>query len=190
MARKGASTTLARRHSRSQYPTTAVIIPGRLSTSPAEPINLGAHEGQEREINLTDQSRVNLQQLKVLYERPEKTWILDFEYVSMPKRFSPNPLQLAIRQLGGKLLYQGNTDYGLSMKEFIDATSSYVSGKHGMMGTLFLGCYGGIHTNGETSLQVIDHIIKTCGYNPDDIKILSVCCRRHAVFPQDLNREQ
>lgn len=141
--------------------------------NPAEPINPPEYREQEREINITDQTRDILQQLKLLYERPEKTWILDFEYISMPKRYSPIPLQLAIRQLDGKLLYQGNIDYGLSMKEFMDATSSYVSDKHGMMGTLFLRCYGGLNTNGETSLQVRDQIIKVCSYNPDDIKILS-----------------
>ncbi|KAJ5501564.1 hypothetical protein N7453_006381 [Penicillium expansum] len=141
--------------------------------NPVEPINLPAYREQEREINITDQTRVILQQLKVLYGRPEKTWILDFEYISMPKRYSPIPLQLAIRQLDGKLLYQGNIDYGLSMKEFMYTTSPYVSDKHGMMGTLFLRCYGGLNTNGETSLRVRDQIIKVCGYNRDDIKILS-----------------
>jgi hypothetical protein len=141
--------------------------------NPIEQINLPTRREQEREINITDQTRDILQQLKVLYERPEKTWILDFEYISMPKRYSPIPLQLAIRQLDGKLLYQGNVDYGLSMKEFMNATSSYVSKKHGMMGTLFLGCYGGLSTNGETALQIRDQIIKVCNYNPDDIKILS-----------------
>ncbi|CAI7631166.1 unnamed protein product [Penicillium glandicola] len=141
--------------------------------NPVEPINLPAYQGQAREMNITDQTRDILQQLKVLYGRPEKTWILDFEYVSMPKRYSPIPLQLAIRQLDGKLLYQGNIDYGLSMKRFMDATSPYVSDKHGMMGTLFLRCYGGLNTNGETSLQVRDQILKVCSYDPDDIMILS-----------------
>jgi hypothetical protein len=58
------------------------------------------------------------------------------------------PLQPAIRELDGKLLYQGNIDYRLSMKEFMDVTSSCVSDKHWMMGTLFLRCYGGLNTNG------------------------------------------
>ncbi|KAJ5793417.1 hypothetical protein N7457_000016 [Penicillium paradoxum] len=141
--------------------------------NPAEPINPPAYLKQEQEINITNQTRDILRQLKVLYGRPEKTWILDFEYVSMPRRYSPIPLQLAIRQLDGKLLYQGNIDYGLSMREFMDATSSYVSDKHGMMGTLFLRCYGGLSTNGETSLQVRDQIIKVYSYNPDEIRILS-----------------
>ncbi|KAJ5429176.1 hypothetical protein N7491_006192, partial [Penicillium cf. griseofulvum] len=116
-----------------------------------ETLKQDAHTTCEREF------RKKLQ-LKVLYGRPEKTWILDFEYISMPKRYSPIPLQLAIRQLDGKLLYQGNIDYGLSMKEFMDVTSS---------------CYGGLSTNGETSLQVRDQIIKVCSCNPDDVKILS-----------------
>lgn len=91
--------------------------------NPAETINLPAYREQERGINITDQTRVILQQLKVLYGRPEKTWILDFEYISMPKRYSPIPLQLAIRQLDGKLIYQRNIDYGLSMMEFMYTTS-------------------------------------------------------------------
>ncbi|OQE30630.1 hypothetical protein PENFLA_c002G02577 [Penicillium flavigenum] len=47
--------------------------------NPVEPINLSAYREQEREINITDQTRDILKQLKILYERPEKTWILDFE---------------------------------------------------------------------------------------------------------------
>ncbi|OGM39533.1 hypothetical protein ABOM_011917 [Aspergillus bombycis] len=140
---------------------------------PVEPLDQLAYHVQKREVNITDETQDSLRQLKILHERPEKTWILDFEYISLPKRYSPIPLQLAIRQLDGKLLYQGNIDYGLSMKEFMDATSSYVSAKHGMMGTLFLRCYGGLNTNGETSHQVRDQIITVCGYNPKDTKILS-----------------
>jgi hypothetical protein len=141
--------------------------------NPVEPLKQPAYHSQSREINMTDESRAILNQLKSLYEQPEMTWIVDFEYISMPKRYSPIPLQLAIRQLDGKLLYQGNIHYDMSMQEFMDATSSYVSQKHGMMGTVFVRCYGGLNTNGETPLQVRDQILKVCGYNSDDIKILS-----------------
>lgn len=142
--------------------------------NPTEPLlKQPAYHRQNREINMTDNSRAILQQLKSLYERPQKTWIVDFEYISMPKRYSPIPLQLAIRQLDGKLLYNGNIHYDMSMQEFMDATSAYVSQKHGMMGTVFVRCYGGLNTNGETPLQVRDQIIKVCRYNSDDTKILS-----------------
>ncbi|KAL3465827.1 hypothetical protein BJX64DRAFT_274911 [Aspergillus heterothallicus] len=125
------------------------------------------------DLHLTEHTRNILQQLQTLFTQPERTWIIDFEYVSMPKRYSPIPLQLAIRQLDGKLLYSGNVHYGLSLKEFTDATSVFVSQKHGMMGTLFLRCYGGLRTNGETPPQIKDHIINVCAYDQTKINVLS-----------------
>jgi hypothetical protein len=49
------------------------------------------------DLHLTEHTRNTLQQLQTLFTQPERTWIIDFEYVSMPKRYSPIPLQLAIR---------------------------------------------------------------------------------------------
>lgn len=142
-------------------------------TNSPQPINSSVYQEHEQNVSLTEQTRGILQRLKILYGRPEKTWILDFEYVSMPKRYSPIPLQLAIRQLDGKLLYQGNIDYGMSINNFMHAISSYVSDKHRMMGTLFLRCYGELSTNGHTPLQIKDQIMGVCGYDSDDTKILS-----------------
>ncbi|KAJ5351765.1 hypothetical protein N7452_000739 [Penicillium brevicompactum] len=68
-------------------------------TNSPQPINSSVYQEHEQNVSLTEQTRGILQRLKILYGRPEKTWILDFEYVSMPKRYSPIPLQLAIRQL-------------------------------------------------------------------------------------------
>ncbi|GKZ38647.1 hypothetical protein AbraIFM66950_010981, partial [Aspergillus brasiliensis] len=89
-------------------------------------------------VSITDDTRGPLLQLKSLYSRPDRTWIIDFEFISMPAKYSPIPLQLAIRQLDGKLLYAGNVDYSMSMGELLEAVSPYVSNKHKMMGTLFL----------------------------------------------------
>ncbi|KAL4874777.1 hypothetical protein BJY04DRAFT_224685 [Aspergillus karnatakaensis] len=129
--------------------------------------------GPSREVCITDETRKSLQHLKALYARPEKTWILDFEYVSMPKRYSPIPLQLAITQLDGKLLYSSKIDYGLSIREFLDATSPYVSDTYGMVGTSFLRCYDALETNGDTPFQARDQITRGCGYNASDVQILS-----------------
>ncbi|KAJ0413430.1 hypothetical protein BJY00DRAFT_322035 [Aspergillus carlsbadensis] len=112
-------------------------------------------------------------QLKLMYDQPENNWIIDFEYASMPKRYSPVPLQLAIRQLDGKLVFSCNINYNLSMEKFIEMTSSYASDKNGMMGTLFLRCYDDVRTNGKTPLQAREQILKVCDYSPERINILS-----------------
>ncbi|KAL4794583.1 hypothetical protein BDV19DRAFT_399273 [Aspergillus venezuelensis] len=129
--------------------------------------------GPSREVCITDESRKSLQQLKALYARPEKTWILDFEYVSRPKQYSPIPLQLAIRQFDGRLLYAANTYYGLSIREFLDATSPYVSDAYGMVGTSFLGCYDALETNSDTPDQAREQIIRVCGCDACNTQIPS-----------------
>ncbi|PWY79275.1 hypothetical protein BO70DRAFT_363033 [Aspergillus heteromorphus CBS 117.55] len=42
-----------------------------------------------------------------------------------------------------------------------------------MMGTLFLRCYGGIETNGETPSKISEYITNVCRYSKSDIQILS-----------------
>ncbi|KAE8140087.1 hypothetical protein BDV38DRAFT_240969 [Aspergillus pseudotamarii] len=59
------------------------------------------------------------------------------------------------------------------MEEFMKAISSYVSGKHEMMVTNFLRCYGGLKTKGETPLQIRDKSISVSGHDAEDMKILS-----------------
>ncbi|OOF95652.1 hypothetical protein ASPCADRAFT_506542 [Aspergillus carbonarius ITEM 5010] len=128
------------------------------------------------EEDLTDDSGRecrNRIQLKALYARPDKTWIIDFEFISMPARYSPIPLQLAIRQLDGELLYSTNVDYHMSMKDFLETASLYVSDKHKMMGTLFLRCYGDVKTNGETPSKIGEYITNVCGYDRGNVHLLS-----------------
>ena len=47
------------------------------------------YHAQKWETYITDETNDSLQQLKVLYERPEKTRILGFEYISLPEWYSP-----------------------------------------------------------------------------------------------------
>ncbi|OJZ92269.1 hypothetical protein ASPFODRAFT_76836 [Aspergillus luchuensis CBS 106.47] len=127
----------------------------------------------KREVSIRDDTREALLQLKSLYSRPTRTWIIDFEFISMPAKYSPIPLQFAIRQLDGKLLYAENVDYSMSMGELIEAVSPYVSNKHKMMGTLFLRCYGGLRTNGDTPFKIREFVRTVCGYDHSDVQLLS-----------------
>lgn len=123
---------------------------------------------------MTEETRDTLRQLKdMYYSEPEKTWIMDFEFITMPAGYSPIPLQLAIRQIDGKLFYSGNVDYAMSMKDMICQNSSYVSDKHQMMSTLFLRCYGALKTNGEPPSIIRKHIMYGSGYEEREIQLLS-----------------
>lgn len=135
--------------------------------------NLLADSAFKREVSITDDTRGALLQLKRFYSRPERTWIIDFEFISMPAKYSPIPLQLAVRQLNGKLLYAGNVDYNMSMRELLEAVSPHVSNKHKMMGTLFLRCYGGLTTNGEPPSRISEFIKNVRGYSQSDVQLLS-----------------
>jgi hypothetical protein len=119
-----------------------------------------------------DHPRSTLEKLAVMYSKPKKTWVMDFEFINPFHQYSPIPLQVAIRQIDGELLYSGNVDYQLSMQEYIDTASPYVSQKHGMMGTIFLRCYKGLQTNGESPLAISNHIRNVCGYD-EEVQLLS-----------------
>lgn len=121
------------------------------------PINSLVYQEQERHLNLTEHTRAILQQLKMLDDRPEKPWIVDFKYVSMPKRYLPISLQLAIRQLEGTFALSRIHRLRYVHEEFMHAIPSYGSGKHKIMGTLFLRCYGELSTHGirHSGLEII-----------------------------------
>lgn len=107
-----------------------------------------------------------------MYSKPEKAWVMDFEFINLFHQYSLIPLQVAIRQIDGKLLYSRNVDYQLSMQEYIDTASLYVSQKHGIMGTIFLRCYKRLQINGESPLAISNHIRNVCGYD-EEVQLLS-----------------
>jgi hypothetical protein len=54
-----------------------------------------------------DFPRETLERLAAMYAQPEKTWVIDFEFVNPFHPYSPIPLQVATRKIDGKLFIMG-----------------------------------------------------------------------------------
>jgi hypothetical protein len=54
-----------------------------------------------------DFPRETLERLAAMYAKPEKTWVIDFEFVNPFHPYSPIPLQVATRKIDGKLFTMG-----------------------------------------------------------------------------------
>jgi hypothetical protein len=65
-----------------------------------------------------------------------------------------------------------DVNYHLSLKDYMDTVFPSISGRAGLTVTLFMRCYGGTQTNGETPLAISNHIQNVCRYN-NEVKLLS-----------------
>ncbi|KAF9885882.1 hypothetical protein FE257_012262 [Aspergillus nanangensis] len=144
----------------------AAIIRHALKEPDLPLVNMSVSAFSKPEALITEKSRHVLEKLKAMYSKPEMVWIMDFEYISMPGNLSPIPLQLAIRNIDGGLVYSANVDYGLSMEDLMEQLSK-------MMGTLFLRCYNALETNGQKISAIRRDIFNNCGYTKNNIQLLS-----------------
>jgi hypothetical protein len=68
-----------------------------------------------------EQHRLNL--LKKWFEQTSKTWLIDFEFVQLIGDQSPIPIQMSIRQLDGKVIFECNVNHNVTWSQFRDALS-------------------------------------------------------------------
>ncbi|KAL2814114.1 hypothetical protein BJX63DRAFT_431516 [Aspergillus granulosus] len=116
----------------------------------------------------------DLHALKELYtKRPDRTWIIDFEFVTLGGGiWSPIPLQLAIRTIDGRLLFADNVEYNLNLEGLLARVAS-VGSVSQSLSSFVTRCYGGLRTNGQTPRNIRDIIIGKLKYDRSEINVLS-----------------
>ncbi|KAL5339352.1 hypothetical protein BJX70DRAFT_397802 [Aspergillus crustosus] len=122
---------------------------------------------------LDDERKKDLRALKKCYaEMPHKTWVIDFEFITLGGKWSPIPLQLAIRTIDGKLLLAENVDYNLKAEEMLAQIAALGSVPQ-RMASFLRRCYGEAKTNGRTPKELKHIILEELKYDKNSINILS-----------------
>jgi hypothetical protein len=117
--------------------------------------------------------RNDLQALKELYtKRPNRTWIIDFEFVTLGGILSAIPLQLAIRTIDGRLLLADNVEYNLNLEGLV-ARIAAIGGVRQSLSSFISRCYSGPRTNGKTPRELKNIIVKKLKYDKNEVTILS-----------------
>ncbi|KAE8383492.1 hypothetical protein BDV26DRAFT_301652 [Aspergillus bertholletiae] len=124
------------------------------------------------ELNLTNDAATDVKNLSDSYHKNrQKTWVIDFEYITLSGGMSPIPLQFAIRQLDGKLLLAENVHYDLSLEGFLAKLATWEPvDRHAQV--LFTRCYSDIMTNGLRPEEIRDKIIHDLNYSAERFSII------------------
>jgi hypothetical protein len=128
--------------------------------------------GWMHHLQLTDEAEVRLSEMRdFCTQNSANTWLVDFEFIQLTHGKSPVPVQMAIRNLAGHLLFDTNIDYGKSYLDFCSEIGQNL-GDNRITAEIFLRCYGSLESNGLRPLEIRERIMEL-GYDSKTTRILS-----------------